>query len=168
MARRLLARSLAMFATGPAAGSTLALFEFFIGSSNSTLAGGLLLGVFDPADELVAGEHGDVVPGCERCGVRSQRLAEVGRKWVHDTTRNVGVAHIFHGNKHTAFMRLAIRRPQCGWRRRLRGVLGTLEPHFQAHSLQEFCRDATNRLVCRRGKPEPHLGRLSALRRGRK
>jgi hypothetical protein len=57
-----------MLAAWPAAGPALALLEFFAGSVNATLAGCLLLGVFNPADEFVTGERGYVLPGIERHG----------------------------------------------------------------------------------------------------
>jgi hypothetical protein len=47
--------ALAVLAPGPAAGPALAFLQLFLRSPNAALAGGLLLGIFDPADELVAG-----------------------------------------------------------------------------------------------------------------
>src|SRR5689334_22898733 len=52
---RLAAVALAVLAPRPAAGSAHAVLELLLGPADATLARALLLGVFDPADELVAG-----------------------------------------------------------------------------------------------------------------
>lgn len=49
----LFAGALAMLAARPAARPALAFFELFLGPADAALPGGLLLGVIDPADELV-------------------------------------------------------------------------------------------------------------------
>jgi len=51
----LLARTFAVVAPRPAAGPTLALLELLLGSANAAFSGRRLLGILDPADELVAG-----------------------------------------------------------------------------------------------------------------
>src|SRR5437762_919591 len=85
--RRLLAaRALAVLAPRPAAGPTLAFFELLLRPPNAALPGHLLLGVLDPADELVASQRRDVLPRIECRGVRDERLAQVNRKLVHHPT----------------------------------------------------------------------------------
>ena len=59
-------------AARPAARTPLTLFQFLLGTTNATRPGHLLLGVFYPADELVACEGGDVLPGIESRGIRHQ------------------------------------------------------------------------------------------------
>src|SRR5205823_2810765 len=61
----LLACAVAVLAPRPAAGSALAFFQLLLGPPNAARPGGLLLGILDPADELVAGQWRDVVPGIE-------------------------------------------------------------------------------------------------------
>ena len=55
-----------MLAPWPAAGTAKALLELLAGPPDTALARGLLLGILDPADELVARQGGDVLPGIER------------------------------------------------------------------------------------------------------
>lgn len=50
----LAAGALAMAAAWPAAGPTLAFFQLLLGSANATLSGLLLLGIVNPADELIS------------------------------------------------------------------------------------------------------------------
>jgi hypothetical protein len=54
--------ALAVLAPWPAAGPTLAFFELLVGPADATFSGLLLLGILDPADELVAGQGRDVFP----------------------------------------------------------------------------------------------------------
>src|SRR5680860_209576 len=75
----LLAVAFAVLASRPAAGAALTLLQLLPRAPNSTFAGGLLFGVLDPADELVARQGRDVVPGIERRGAGTQRLAQVSR-----------------------------------------------------------------------------------------
>jgi hypothetical protein len=49
------AGAVAVLAPRPAAGPALALLQLLLGPPNAALSGGLLLGILDPADELVAG-----------------------------------------------------------------------------------------------------------------
>jgi hypothetical protein len=49
------AGAVAVLAPRPAAGPALAFLQFLLGPPNASLTGGLLLGILDPADELVAG-----------------------------------------------------------------------------------------------------------------
>ena len=65
----------AVLAPRPAAGSALTIFQLLLGPTNSARSGHLLFGVLDPADELVAGQGRDVLPGVECRGVGGQRLA---------------------------------------------------------------------------------------------
>jgi hypothetical protein len=92
--RRVLpARALAVRAPWPAAGPTLAFFQLLLRPANAAFSGHLLLGILDPADELVAGQGRDVLPGIESRGVGDQRLAQVSRKFVHHSTGHSRAAH---------------------------------------------------------------------------
>jgi hypothetical protein len=82
-----------MRAPRPATGPTLAFFQLFLGPADAAFSGSLLLGIFDPADELVAGQRRDVPPGIECDRVGDQRHTQVSGKLVHDPTRNSQVAH---------------------------------------------------------------------------
>src|SRR5439155_26477533 len=82
-----------MLAPWPAARPTLAFLKLLLGPANAAFAGHLLLGIFDPADELVAGQRRDVLPGSERRGVGDQRLAQVSWKLVHHPTGHSRAAH---------------------------------------------------------------------------
>jgi hypothetical protein len=84
--RSLLAGAFAVVAPRPAAGPTLAFLELLLGSANAAFSGHRLLGILDPADELVAGERRDGLPGTERRRVGDQRFAQVFRKFVHHPT----------------------------------------------------------------------------------
>lgn len=71
---RLFPVALTVGTAGPAAGPAHAVIKFLDGAANPALAGLLLLGAVDPADEFVARQHRDVEPGrlgglvvCERC-----------------------------------------------------------------------------------------------------
>jgi hypothetical protein len=87
------AGALAVRAPWPAAGPTLAILELLLRPANAAFASHLLLGILDPADELVAGQGSDVPPGIESRGVGDQRLAQVSRKLVHHSTRHSRAAH---------------------------------------------------------------------------
>lgn len=52
-----------MDATHPAARATLAVIELFDSAPDAALTGGHLLGFLDPADEFVACQRSDIVPG---------------------------------------------------------------------------------------------------------
>src|SRR5438105_5523021 len=84
--RLLSAGALAVRAPWPAAGPTLAFLQLLLGPANATFSGQFLLGILDPANELVAGQRRDVLPGIECRGVGGQRLAQVCRKLVHHPT----------------------------------------------------------------------------------
>src|SRR5687768_16604030 len=58
--------ALAVVASRPAAGATLAFLELLLCPANAALPRRLLLGILDPADELVAGQGRDVLPCVER------------------------------------------------------------------------------------------------------
>ena len=77
LSRLLSAGALAVLAPWPAAGPTLAFLQLLLGPANAAFSGHLLLGILDPADELVAGQRRDVLPGIECRGVGDQRLAQV-------------------------------------------------------------------------------------------
>ena len=91
--RLLPAGALAVRAPWPATGPTLAFFQLLLGAANAAFSRGLLLGIFHPADELVAGQRCDVLPGIERRGVGDQRLAQVSRKLVYHPTGHSKAAH---------------------------------------------------------------------------
>src|ERR1035441_4294216 len=90
---RYLARALAVLATRPAAWPALAFLEFLLGPANAAFPGHLLLGILNPADELIAGQRRDVLPGIKGRGVGDQRLAQVYRKLVHHSTGHALTAH---------------------------------------------------------------------------
>ena len=73
----LAAGAVAVLAPRPAAGSALAFFQLFLGPANAALSGRFLLGILDPADELVARQGCDVLPSIECRRVGDQRLAQV-------------------------------------------------------------------------------------------
>src|SRR6187549_2859957 len=85
--------ALAVHAPRPAAGSALAFLQLFPRAANAAFSGRLLLGVLDPADELVARQGGDVLPGVERRGAARQRRAQVRRERVHHSTGKSLAAH---------------------------------------------------------------------------
>src|SRR5581483_2114733 len=87
------AGALAVLAPWPATGPTLAFPELLLGPANAALSGHLPLGILDPADELVAGQRRDVLPGIESRGVGDQRLAQVSWKPVHHPTGYARAAH---------------------------------------------------------------------------
>jgi hypothetical protein len=73
----LLAGALAMLASRPTAGAALAFLQLLTGPADASLASLRLLGVLDPADELVSRQGCDVPPSVERCRAGDQRIAEV-------------------------------------------------------------------------------------------
>ena len=89
----LLAGAFAVAAPRPAARPTLAFLELLLGSANAAFSGHLLLGILDPADELVAGQRRDVLPGIERRRVGDQSFAQVFGKFVHHPTGHSLAAH---------------------------------------------------------------------------
>jgi hypothetical protein len=89
----LLAGAFAVAAPRPAARPTLAFLKLLLRSANATLSGHPLLGILDPADELVAGQRRYVLPGIERRRVGDQRFAQVFGKLVHHPTGHWLAAH---------------------------------------------------------------------------
>ena len=85
--------ALAVRAPRPATGSTLTFLELLLCSTYTAFSGHLLLGILDPADELVAGERCDVLPCIEGGGVGDQRQAQVPWKPVHHPTGHSLAAH---------------------------------------------------------------------------
>ena len=71
------AGAVAVLAPRPAAGPALAILQLLLGPANAAVSGRLLLGILDPADELVARQGCDVLPNIECRGVGGQRLAQV-------------------------------------------------------------------------------------------
>jgi hypothetical protein len=85
--------ALAVLASRPATGPTLAFFELLLGPANAALSGHLLFGVLDPTDELVASQRRDVLPGVKRRGIVDQCIAQVWRKFVHHSTGHSQATH---------------------------------------------------------------------------
>ncbi len=85
--------ALAVLAPRPAAGSALTFLKFLTCSTNSAFSGHLLLGVFNPADELIARQRRDVLPSVKGLGTSDQRHAKVWRKFVHRPAGHSLVAH---------------------------------------------------------------------------
>jgi hypothetical protein len=85
--------ALAVPAPWPAAGPTLAFLQLLLSPANAAFSGHLLLGIVDPADELVSGQRRDVVPRIECGRVGDQRLAQVCGKLVHHPTGHSLAAH---------------------------------------------------------------------------
>src|SRR6202790_2230810 len=71
------AGAVAVLAPRPAAGPALAFLQLLLGPPNAALSGPVLLGILDPADELVAGQGRDVLPGIECRAVGDQRVTQV-------------------------------------------------------------------------------------------
>jgi hypothetical protein len=67
------AGALAVPAPWPAAGPALAFLQLVLGPADAAFSGHLLLGVLDPANELVSGQRNDVLPGIECRRVGDQR-----------------------------------------------------------------------------------------------
>jgi hypothetical protein len=89
----LFAGALAMLAARPATGPALAFFQFLLGPANATLPSHFLLGILDPADELVTGQRRDVFPRSERLRVADQRVTQVCGQLVHRPARYSLAAH---------------------------------------------------------------------------
>ena len=73
--RQLSAGPLPVLAPWPAAGPTLTFLQLLHGPADAAFSGHGLLGIFHPADELIARQRCDVLPGVERRRVGDQRLA---------------------------------------------------------------------------------------------
>jgi hypothetical protein len=71
----------------------LAFLQFLLGPADAAFSGHPLLGILDPADELVPGQRRDVLPGIECRRVGDQRLAQVCGKLVHYTAGHSLGAH---------------------------------------------------------------------------
>lgn len=82
-----------MAATWPAAGAALAFGQIHLGPLDSPLPGLAELGVFDPADPLVACEWGDAMPGSQCSGICAQRLAQILWNCVDRTAGDLQFAH---------------------------------------------------------------------------
>jgi hypothetical protein len=87
------AGALAVLAPWPTAGPTLAFLQLLLGPANAAFSGHLLPSIIDPADELVAGQRRDVLPGVECRGVGDQSLAQVSWKLVYHPTGYSRAAH---------------------------------------------------------------------------
>jgi hypothetical protein len=87
------AGAFAVPAPRPAAGPTLAFLQLLLRPANATLSGRHLLGVLNPADELVAGQGRDVLPGIECRDVGNQRPTQVRGEFMHDPAGHTLAAH---------------------------------------------------------------------------
>jgi hypothetical protein len=97
----LCAGALAVLTPWPAAGSTLTVLQLLLGPTNAACSCRRLLGILDPADELVPGQGCDVLPGIEGREVGDQRLPEICGKHVHHPTGHSRGAHRAHGSGRT-------------------------------------------------------------------
>jgi hypothetical protein len=61
--------------TGPTTRATLTLFQLFLRTANSSLARNFLLGIVNPANELIASQWRNVDPGFECGRVRDERTS---------------------------------------------------------------------------------------------
>jgi hypothetical protein len=84
----------AVLAPRPAAGPALAFLQLLLGPPNAALSGPVLLGILDPADELVAGQGRDVLPRIECRSARDQRLAQVRGQLMHHPAGHFLAAHM--------------------------------------------------------------------------
>ena len=89
----LFAGALAVLAPWPAAGPTLAFLQLLLSPANAAFSGHRLFGILDPANELVAAQRRDVLPGIERRRVADQSFAQVFRESVDHPTGHSLVAH---------------------------------------------------------------------------
>src|ERR1700736_539434 len=87
------AGAVAVLAPRPAAGPALAFLQLLLRSPNAALSGPVLLGILDPADELVAGQRRDVLPGTECRAVGDQRFTQVRGQLMHHPTGHSLGAH---------------------------------------------------------------------------
>src|ERR1700680_180546 len=85
--------AVAVLAPWPAAGPALAFLQLLLRPPNAALSGPVLLGILDPADELVAGQGRDVFPGIECRAVGDQRLTQVRGQLMHHPTGHSPSAH---------------------------------------------------------------------------
>src|SRR5947209_4400851 len=85
--------AVAMLAPGPAAGPPPAFAQLFLCPPDAPLARGLVLGVLDPTDELVASQRRDVLPELECRGVGPPRVAQVLRELMYPATGHRLVGH---------------------------------------------------------------------------
>ena len=83
----------AVAASRPATGPALAILQLLLGPANAAFSGHVPLGVLHPADELVARQGRDVLPGLECRGVGDQRLAQIRGQLVHHPTGDSPGAH---------------------------------------------------------------------------
>lgn len=91
--RWLRAGALAVLAPRPAAGPALSFLQLLPRAPNAALTGSHLLGILDPADELIAGQRRDVLPGIKRRGIGDQRHTKIGGQFVHNPAGNSLTAH---------------------------------------------------------------------------
>ena len=88
-----LAGAFTVGAARPARGAAFAGGEIFLGTGNATPSGVGFLGVFYPADPLVARQWGDVLPLGEHGWIGLQGLPQVVGQGVDDATADGAVFH---------------------------------------------------------------------------
>ena len=84
------AGAFAVLAAGPAARSALALFQLLLGAADTAFSCFGLLGILDPADELVAGQRGEACPDVEDRTIGDEYLPKIFGKLVHHPAHNFG------------------------------------------------------------------------------
>src|SRR6202042_1402138 len=104
-ARSLSASTLAVAAAWPAARPALTVLQFFSGPADAAFSRLVLLGVLDPADELIPGQGRDVLPRIQRRRAGDQGLAQVRGKLVHHPAWHLLAAHYVTLARSTAGLR---------------------------------------------------------------
>src|ERR1700684_4387882 len=87
------ARALAMLAPWPATRPPLTFLQLLLRPAYAAFSGHLLLGVLNPANELVPSQGSDVLPRIERREIGDQRFSQISWKFVHDPARDSLAAH---------------------------------------------------------------------------
>ena len=159
--RPLSAGALAVFASRPAAGPALAFLELFPSSANAAFSGCRLPGILDPADELIARQRRDVLPGHERRDVGDQLLAQVCGQLVHHPTGhalNTHGATVVAGARFTIALRpvgrdvVAVR---CSGRRSAIGTAGERRIRPDMPESDRHARRAVASVCARRQRHTP-------------
>ena len=83
-----------MGAARPAAWASHPILELLDSAADTTLTSRIALGVFDPADELVASQGSDVAPRVGRHLAVTQALLEIGGKVVDCATTQLARCHL--------------------------------------------------------------------------
>ena len=83
-----------MGAARPAAWASHPILELLDGAADATLTSRIALGIFDPADGLVARQGGDVAPRVGRHLASTKALLEIGGKVVDRATTQLARCHL--------------------------------------------------------------------------